>query len=401
LRRRDDDQAHLARDIGGVVFDGAAEVDPDVGLVAEPAPPSAEFEPDFWDEVGLRRQEQPHPLGMCSVGEVAGRDRAAAGRFPHDKGRSAGGHDLFDTTAVEPVVVELSAPHERDRTIGDVDIVGAHDAEPGRIDIVPPGGSNRVTDSGIQEPDPIPPFSLDGEAHRRLESGEPSSGRRERISDITELSCLRVEEVFGVPPDGRGPEVHVAIEPRDLVHSEVLRHGADLVPGVGLDPELEVESEGVERGGILVDAPAGAQVARGDDGPAGCCAPAGAHGASGHAGPVAHIRCRPVGGDPHALAAGELMSLGDDVDDAALGIGAVEHGRRPSNDLDTLDHLGIDGGEVLPRAIPVSAVVERNAVDEVEHLVPDHATEYDGPLASRGLLHVDAGHVPQEIDGDR
>ena len=153
-----------------------------------------------------------------------------------------------------------------------------------------------------------------------------------------------------------------------------------LVEAVGLEkPVLErAVGRAVGDADLVVDASRGAaedaQVAAGGAERASLEGP-------GHAGSA-------VGGSP----------LGENLDDGADGVGAVEGGLGAADDLDALDLAGRDAVEVEVAAV----VVDPHAVDEdvvVVGLAAPGEDGGEGALAAR-RLDVEAGHVAQDV-GDR
>src|SRR6185312_15769672 len=70
---------------------------------------------------------------------------------------------------------------------------------------------------------------------------------------------------------------------------------------------------------------------------------------------------------PDARVRRRVGLLGDDVDHAEAGVGAVEHGVGPAHDLDALDVLHLDG-QALPVNAAEEGAVHRAPVDEHLHL---------------------------------
>ena len=93
-----------------------------------------------------------------------------------------------------------------------------------------------------------------------------------------------------------------------------------------------------------------------------------------------------------------LAASGDDVDDAADGVGAVEAAHGPANHLDALDVLGREVGEV---ELAVGGVVGLDAVDQHQRVVALGAADAhlrevaDAAAAADG----DAGQAAQGIGG--
>src|SRR4030095_9953364 len=91
-----------------------------------------------------------------------------------------------------------------------------------------------------------------------------------------------------------------------------------------------------------------------------------------------------------------LTLLRDDVDDAADRVGAVERRLRPTDDLDAVDQVGRDVGEV---GLPRRRALDPDAVDEDLNLVGVGAADADvGNLADAArAADLDAGHGAKEI----
>jgi hypothetical protein len=71
----------------------------------------------------------------------------------------------------------------------------------------------------------------------------------------------------------------------------------------------------------------------------------------------------------HARSVAVGVRAGDQVENSALRIGAVQDGGGSTDHLDLLHRAGVDGREVLARPVAVGAVVEWNPVYEQEDLV--------------------------------
>ena len=116
-------------------------------------------------------------------------------------------------------------------------------------------------------------------------------------------------------------------------------------------------------------------------------------------GPEAAVRraLGAVAADDAALTFAGL--LGDDVDDAVEGVGAVERRAGAAHDLDALDVLDADR-ERLPDRGAEEVDVDAAAVDEDEGLVREalvEAADAHLGLAAGDLHDVDAGEAPQEL----
>ena len=96
----------------------------------------------------------------------------------------------------------------------------------------------------------------------------------------------------------------------------------------------------------------------------------------------------------HRHAQGALPAAGDDVDDAAHGIGAVEAAHGPADHLDALDVLGRQVGEI---ELAVGGVVGLDAVDQDQRVVALGAADaHLGEVAeAAAAADGDAGQAAQ------
>ena len=93
-----------------------------------------------------------------------------------------------------------------------------------------------------------------------------------------------------------------------------------------------------------------------------------------------------------------LAAPGDDVDDAAHGVGAVEAAHGTADHLDALDVLGGEVGEV---ELAVGGVVGLDAVDEHQRLVALRAADAHLRQVAEAAAAVDgdAGQAAQRLGG--
>ncbi len=166
--------------------------------------------------------------------------------------------------------------------------------------------------------------------------------------------------------------------------------------------EVEEAAEGVAR----VEAAAGAEVV---------VAPRGSAGEPGHAG-VAET-------DEGVCAAGAVGGAGEEAEfampfapgpvgearvdrqhlnGAAHGVAAVERAGGTQDGLHLPGLCGFDESEVLVRSRAEGGVIETDAVDEVEHLIPGEAAEKGRNLGGGGLLHQHARFAFERVaDGEQ
>ena len=95
-----------------------------------------------------------------------------------------------------------------------------------------------------------------------------------------------------------------------------------------------------------------------------------------------------------------LAGLGHHVDDAADRLAAVHGAHRTAHDLDAVEVLGEEMGEV-GRAVGRRGIVDGDAVDQHQHMVGIGAADEDRGLRAGAarLLHRDAGHGLQHLAG--
>ena len=93
---------------------------------------------------------------------------------------------------------------------------------------------------------------------------------------------------------------------------------------------------------------------------------------------------------------------GDDVDDAAHGVGAVERRHRPAHHLDALDHVGRDPVQILAAQVgaiaDVARVADATPVDQNQGVVVRQAADGDlGHGAGRADAAGHAGQAAQQF----
>ena len=98
-----------------------------------------------------------------------------------------------------------------------------------------------------------------------------------------------------------------------------------------------------------------------------------------------------------AVFVAEAGGLGEGVDSAADGIGAVEDGSLGFDEFDLGDGLGVDGVPILYGAAAPGGVVEADAVEKEEVLSSGEAANVGGAVGGGGLLDEDAGGVEEGL----
>ena len=253
-------------------------------------------------------------------------------------------------------------------------------------------------EAGVVQWNAIAPLALYGEAHRGLQARDRAAVGRVPIAGERELPRLRLEDVLGIAPRNRRPEGHVAVVARRVVHAVVLHDPLQRVPGVGLEGDCRVQPLRLEAGRNLSSQVAARhQITGREQRSAERYAPVSQDGAARNPRPVRVVGGRESAREPYAAPAQEGVCLGDDVHDSTLGIRAVQYRGRAADYLDAVYRGRIDGGQVLAGAVPVGGVVHGDAVHQQHHLVADQPADDDRALAGGGHLHLNSGHVPQEV----